>query len=94
VPRSEGVILSGAVFQAKERISRGDRNGGSYEASREIPHPAELRRVRDDAFIESLKIHCTTTTVQSTIRNQQFLAGVVQAGGDSVDGCAQRIFQV
>jgi hypothetical protein len=35
-----GVILSVAVFQAKRRISR-----AAQELPREIPHPAEVRRV-------------------------------------------------
>ena len=37
-----GVILTGAGLQAEGRISRA--------GPRKIPHSAELRRVRDDAF--------------------------------------------
>jgi len=44
-----GVILTGAVFQAEGRIWRAERWRAFWDAPREIPHPAELRRVRDDA---------------------------------------------
>ena len=44
-----GVILTGAAFQAKGRISRADRELRPEEFPRKVPHPAEVRRVRDDA---------------------------------------------
>src|ERR1700684_820518 len=50
---STGVILTGAVFVAKRRISRVD-DYWKQKLTREISRPAELRRAREDAFMRGI----------------------------------------
>ena len=61
LPFSKGVILSAAASQAERRMLRVTGQGFG-DAPREIPHPAEERRFRNNAFDKSSKYpNCTTT---------------------------------
>jgi hypothetical protein len=63
---SPGVILTAAVLQAEGRILRDVPLMCPSKAPREIPHPAEQRRVRDDAIKKETPIRTDDPNFTST----------------------------